>query len=60
LGDGIAKQHNVLVEGLNLALKLNAIDQINGNWHVLAAQCVEEGILQKLPFVVHDILRVLK
>jgi len=22
-------------------------------------KCVEEGILQKLPFVVHDILRVL-
>ena len=60
LSDGVAKQNDVLVKRLNLALKLDAIDQINGNWHVLTAQGVEEGILQKLPFVVHDILRVLK
>jgi hypothetical protein len=40
-------------------LEFDAVDQVNGHWHMLSAQCVEEGILQKLPFVVHDILRVL-
>ena len=42
-----------------LALEFDAVDQVNGHWHMLTTQCVEEGILQKLPFVVHDILRVL-
>jgi hypothetical protein len=42
-----------------LALEFDAVDQVNGHWHMLAAQSVEEGVLQKLPFVVHDILRVL-
>jgi hypothetical protein len=42
-----------------LALEFDAGDQVNGHWHMLAPQGIEEGILQKLPFVVHDILRVL-
>jgi hypothetical protein len=59
LRHSVAKQNDVLVERLDLALEFDAIDQVDGHWHMLAAQSVEEGILQKLPFVVHDILRVL-
>jgi hypothetical protein len=59
LGDCISQQNHILVEGFYLALEFDAVDQVNGHWHMLSAQCVEEGILQKLPFVVHDILRVL-
>ena len=58
LGHRVAQQHNVLVKGFDLALELDTVDQINGHWHMLAAQSVEEGILQKLAFVAHDILRV--
>ena len=60
LGDGVAQQHNVLVEGLNLTLQFDAINQINGHWHMLFAQCVQEGVLQKLAFIAHDMLRVQK
>lgn len=54
----IAQQHDVLVKGLDLPLQLDAIDQVNGHGHMLTAQCVEEGVLQKLAFIAHDILRV--
>jgi hypothetical protein len=56
----IAQKHDILIEGLDLALQLDAVDQINGHWHMLAAQCVQEGVLQKLTFIAHDILRVQK
>jgi hypothetical protein len=45
LGHRIAKQHDVLVEGFDLALQLDAVDQINRNRHVLATQGVQEGVL---------------
>jgi hypothetical protein len=60
LGDRVSQQNNVLVEGLNLTLQLDAIYQVNGHWHMLFAQCIQEGVLQKLAFVAHDILRVQK
>jgi hypothetical protein len=63
LRHGIAQQHHVLIKRFNLSLELDAVDQVNGDWHMLAAQYVEERVLQQLAFVlrifsVHDILRV--
>src|SRR5690606_16531856 len=55
-----SQQHDILIKRLNLALKLDAIHQVNGHRNVLPAQGVEEGILQKLAFIAHDILRVQK
>jgi hypothetical protein len=61
LRHSIAQQYDVLIKGLNLTLQLDAINQINGNWHMLTAQGIQKWILQKLTFVVvHDILRVQK
>ena len=60
LGHGVAQKHDVLVERLNLALKFDAVDEVNGHRHMLFAQCVQKGVLQKLTFVAHDILRVQK
>jgi hypothetical protein len=60
LGDSVTQKNHVLVERLDLALKFDAIDQVNGHRHMLTAQCVQERVLQKLTFVAHDILRVLK
>jgi hypothetical protein len=59
LRDGVAQQHDVLVEGFDLALQLDTVDQINRHGHMLAAKLVQERVLQELAFVVaHDILRV--
>jgi hypothetical protein len=49
-----------LVEGFDLALQFDAVDQINRDRHMFSAQGVQEGVLQKLTFVAHDILRVQK
>ena len=56
----VAQQHYLLVKRFNLTLQLDAIYQIDGDRHVLAAQCVQERILQELTFIAHDILRVRK
>ena len=45
LRHGIAQQHDVLVERLDLALQLDAVDQIDRHRHVLAAQGVQERVL---------------
>jgi hypothetical protein len=59
LRDGVAQQHDVLVKRFDLALKFNAVDQIDRHGHMLATKLVQERVLQKLAFVVaHDILRV--
>ena len=61
LGDCVSQQDHVLIKGLDLTLQLDAVDQINRHRYMLAAQCVEKGILQKLTFVIaHDIFRVQK
>jgi hypothetical protein len=49
-----------LVKRFDLALQFDAVDQVDRDRHMLAAQRVQEGILQKLTFVAHDILRVQK
>lgn len=59
LSDGVAQQNDVLVKRFDLALELDAIDQVNGNWNMLATELVQERILQELAFVVtHDMFRV--
>ena len=45
LRHGVAQQDDVLVEGLDLALQLDAVDQVDGHRHVLASQRVQEGVL---------------
>jgi hypothetical protein len=60
LGYSVSQQDNILIKGLNLTLQLDAIDQINRNGDMLSAQGIEEGILQELAFVAHDMLRVQK
>ncbi len=59
LRNGIAEQHDVLIKRFDLALQFDAVDQVNRHGHMLAAELVQERVLQELAFVVaHDILRV--
>jgi hypothetical protein len=59
LRDGVAKQHHILVKGFNLALKFDAVNQVDRHGHMLPAKLIQERVLQELAFVVaHDILRV--
>jgi hypothetical protein len=58
LRHGIAQQNDVLVEGFDLTLKFDAVDEVNRHRHVFTAQLVEEWILQELAFIGHDMLRV--
>lgn len=60
LRHGIAQQHDVLIEGFDLTLQLDAVHQIDRNRHMLPTQGVQEGVLKKLTFIAHDILRVQK
>lgn len=61
LGNRVTQEHNVLVKRLDLALKLDPVDKVDGHRHVLAAELVQKGILQELAFVIaHDMLRVQK
>ncbi len=60
LGHGVAQEHHILIERFDLALQLDAVDEVNRDRHMLAAQGIEEGVLQKLTLVAHDILRVQK
>src|SRR6185437_15557173 len=50
LADLVAQQHHELVERLDDTLQLDAIDEINRNRHALAAQGIQERILQRLAF----------
>ena len=45
LGHGITKQDDVLVEGLDVALQLDAVDQVDGDGDVLLALGVQEWVL---------------
>jgi hypothetical protein len=57
LRHGVAQQHDVLVEGFDVTLQLDAVDQVDGDRDVFLAQQVEERVLQELAFVAHDMLR---
>ena len=57
LRERVAQNDNVLVEGLNLSLKLYAVHEIDRNRNMFLAQEIKEGILQKLNLVVgHDVV----
>ncbi|KWT64404.1 hypothetical protein APY03_7582 [Variovorax sp. WDL1] len=45
LSHRIAKQHDVLIERLDLPLQLDAVDQIDRNRHVLSTQGIQKGVL---------------
>src|SRR5688572_11471866 len=45
LRHGVLEQHDVLVEGFDLALELDAVHEVDGNRHMLFAQRVEERVL---------------
>lgn len=53
LGDLVAQENYVGVETLNLPDQLDAVDEINRHWHVLATQGIEKWVLQELAFVAH-------
>ena len=46
LGDGVAQQNDVLIKGFNIALQLDAVNQVNRYGNVLFAQGIQEGILK--------------
>lgn len=60
LGDGVTQQHDVLIKRFDLSLQFDTVDQVNGHRYMLPTQSVEEGILQELAFIIHDIFRVRK
>jgi uncharacterized protein (DUF2164 family) len=45
LGDGVTQEDDVLVEGLDVALELDPVDQVDRDGDVLFAQGVEEWVL---------------
>ena len=61
LGDGVTKQDYILIEGFDLTLQFDPVDEVNRNRYMLATQGVEKWILQKLAFIdAHDMFRVQK
>jgi hypothetical protein len=58
LGHGVAQENDVLVEGFDVALQLDAIDEVDRDRHVFLAEKVQERVLEELAFVAHDMLRV--
>ena len=48
LADRIAQQHDELIERLDVALKLDAVDEKDGNRHPLLPEHIEEWVLQRL------------
>src|SRR5690625_3523714 len=50
LADRVSKQHYKIVKRFDLALKLDAVDQKNGNRNPLATKGVEKRVLQRLAF----------
>ncbi len=45
LGDRIAQQNDVLIKRFDMALQLDAVDQIDRDWNMLFAQGIEEWVL---------------
>ena len=52
LRHGVAQQNDVLVERFDLALKLDAVDEVDRHRHVFTAKLVEEWDLQELALLV--------
>lgn len=45
LGHGVTEQHDVLVEGFDVPLELDPVDEIDRNRNVLFTQCVQKRVL---------------
>jgi hypothetical protein len=45
LADGVLQENDKLVEGLDLSLQLDAVDEVDGNGYALPTQGVQEGLL---------------
>jgi hypothetical protein len=48
LTDAVLQQHHELVEGIDLTLEFDAIDQVDGDGDAFLAERVQEWILQGL------------
>src|SRR5579871_1229637 len=48
LADAVPEQHDELVERINLALQLDAVDEVNRNGDAFLSKRVQERILQRL------------
>ena len=44
LSDGVAQQHDVLIERLDLALQLDAVDEVDRDRDVFLSQKIEDRI----------------
>lgn len=60
LSDSVSQKDDILIKRFDLTLQLDAVNQVNRDWDMFSAQGIEEGILQELAFVAHDMLRVQK
>jgi hypothetical protein len=45
LGDGVLEQNDILIEGVDLPLQLDAVHEVDGNRHALAPQGIEKRVL---------------
>jgi hypothetical protein len=45
LGDGVLEQDHILVERLDLSLKLDSVHEVDRNLNVFLAQRIQEGVL---------------
>jgi hypothetical protein len=60
LRNRVTQQHYILIKRFDLTLQFDTVDQIDGNRYMLPTQCIQEGVLQELAFIIHDIFRVRK
>ena len=44
-GNGIFQQDDILVERIDLALQLDAVDEVDGNLNMLLAQRIQKRVL---------------
>ena len=54
LRDGVLEQYHVLVERLDLPLELDTVHEVDRDRHILAAERVQERVLEDLAFVAHS------
>jgi hypothetical protein len=45
LGDGVAKQYDVLIERFDMPLQFDTVDQIDRDWNVLFSQGIQKWVL---------------
>ena len=57
---GVTQQDYILIKRFDLTLQFDTVYQVNGDRYMLPTQSVQEGVLKKLAFIIHDIFRVRK